>query len=77
MKLAIRHFWSAIAALISITSARFSPAHAGAFDGLFGTRLDRMPLLKGGTGWVNASPVTRESLHGKVVLLLTSASNGT
>jgi thiol-disulfide isomerase/thioredoxin len=28
-----------------------------------------MPSLEGGTGWVNAPPVTRESLRGKVVLV--------
>jgi thiol-disulfide isomerase/thioredoxin len=69
MKLAIRLFWFALAVLIAVTCARFSPAQAGAFEGLFAARTDRMPSLEGGTGWVNAPPVTAEALRGKVVLV--------
>lgn len=69
MKLATRLFWFAFAVLVAITCARFSPAQAGALEGLFGARTDRMPSLDGGTGWVNAPPITRESLQGKVVLV--------
>ena len=69
MKLATRLFWFAFAVLVAITCVRFSPAQAGAFEDLFGARTDRMPSLDGGTGWINAAPVTRESLRGKVVLV--------
>jgi thiol-disulfide isomerase/thioredoxin len=69
MKLASRLFWFALAVLIAITCARFSPAQAGAFDSVFGARADRMPSLDGGTGWLNAPPFTRDSLRGKVVLV--------
>jgi thiol-disulfide isomerase/thioredoxin len=69
MKLATRLFWFAFAVLVAITCARFSPAQAAIFDGLFDKRSDWMPSLDGGTGWVNAPPVTRESLRGKVVLV--------
>jgi thiol-disulfide isomerase/thioredoxin len=69
MKLATRLFWFAFAVLVAITCARFSPAQAGAFEDLLRARTDRMPSLDGGTGWVNAPPVTHESLRGKVVLV--------
>ena len=68
MTLATRIFWLALAALIAVICVRFSPAQAGAFDGLFRARTDSMPSLEGGTGWFNGPPVTRESLRGKVVL---------
>jgi thiol-disulfide isomerase/thioredoxin len=69
MNLATRLLWFAFAALIAVFCARFSPAQAGPFDGLFSARTDRMPSLEGGTGWVNAPPLTREALRGKVVLV--------
>ncbi|MEJ5991331.1 redoxin family protein [Ramlibacter sp. PS3R-8] len=69
MNVAPRLSWFAFAVLVAVTCARFSPAQAGAFDSLFGARTGRMPSLEGGTGWVNAPPVTREALRGKVVLV--------
>jgi thiol-disulfide isomerase/thioredoxin len=69
MILVTRLFWFAFVVVIALTCALFSPAQAGAFEDLFAARSDRMPSLEGGTGWVNAPAVTRESLRGKVVLV--------
>lgn len=69
MKLTARLFWFAFAAVVAITCARFSPVQAGPFEDLLGARSGKMPSLEGGTGWVNASPMTTEALRGKVVLV--------
>ncbi|HEY8357845.1 MAG TPA: redoxin family protein [Ramlibacter sp.] len=61
MNLATRLFWFAFAACVAVICAPFSPAQAAP--------VAPMPSLEGGTGWVNAPPVTRESLRGKVVLV--------